>query len=175
MSVRQITDFDYPLGVFKPFFLKIFLTSTTIQDNGKFLQTQKRLAEQGGRALASLLNTMKSAYIVPEQQCDMFDSLVSSILNYASEVWGFHHASEIELVHNKFCRFLLKVPKHTPICCIIGDLGHLPLYIVRKQRLLRYWINIVTNKPNMVFDIYKILVTDCNNGKVNWATNIPLP
>ena len=50
----------------------------------------------------------------------------------------------------------------------------MPLYIVRKQRLLRYWINIVTNKPNMVFDIYKILVTDCNNGKVNWATNIPL-
>jgi hypothetical protein len=101
LSVRQITDSDYPLGVFKPFFLKMLLTSTTIQDNGKFLQTQKRLAEQGGRALASLLNTMKSAYIVPEQQCDMFDSLVSSILNYASEVWGFHHASEIELVHNK--------------------------------------------------------------------------
>ena len=24
----------------------------------------------------------------------------------------------------------------------------------------------------MVFDIYKILVTDCNNDKVNWATNI---
>ena len=113
-SVRQITDSDYPLDVFKPFFLKILLTSTTIQDNGKFLQTQKRLTEQGGIALASLLNTMKSAYIVPEQQCDMFDSLVSSILNYASEVWGFHHASEIELVHNKFCTFLLKVPKTYP-------------------------------------------------------------
>ncbi|CAG2237088.1 unnamed protein product [Mytilus edulis] len=53
--------------------------------NGKFQQTQKRLAGQGSRALAALLNSLRSTYISPEQQCAMFDSLVMSILNYASE------------------------------------------------------------------------------------------
>ncbi|CAG2191060.1 unnamed protein product [Mytilus edulis] len=54
--------------------------------NGKFQQTQKRLAGQGSRALAALLNSLRSTYISPEQQCAMFDSLVMSILNYASEI-----------------------------------------------------------------------------------------
>ena len=114
--------------------------------NGKFQQTQKRLAEQGGRALSSLLNTLKAVCVSPEQQCAMFDSLVSSVINYGSEVWGFHHAKEIETIHNRFCRSVLKVPKNTSVCCVIGDLGHLPMYIVRKQKLLKYWLKIITKK-----------------------------
>ena len=140
--------------------------------NGRFQQTQKRLAEQGGRALASLFCTLKSICISKSQQCSMFDSLVASILNYASEIWGFHQGKDIEVIHNKFCRFVLNVPKNTPVCGVIGELGHLPMYIIRKQRLLKYWVNIVTNKPNLVFNIYQLLLNDCNNGKENWATNV---
>ena len=55
---------------------------------------------------------------------------------------------------------------------MIGDLGHLPMYIIRKQRLLKYWLKIVTNKPIIVYDIYKQLLDDCNRGKQNWASNI---
>ena len=84
----------------------------------------------------------------------------------------FNHAKEIETIHNRFCRSVLKVPKNTSVCCVIGDLGHLPMYIVRKQRLLKYWLKIITKKPYIVYDVYKLLVTDSNNGKDNWATNI---
>jgi hypothetical protein len=37
--------------------------------NGKFLQTEKRLSQQGARALSSLMNSFKSVYISTEQQC----------------------------------------------------------------------------------------------------------
>ena len=44
--------------------------------------------------------------------------------------------------------------------------------VARKQRLLKYWLKIITKKPYIVYDVYKLLVTDSNNGKDNWATNI---
>ena len=140
--------------------------------NGKFQATQKRFASQGGKALSSVLNTLKNLYITPKQQCYMFDSLVSSVLNYASELWGFHQAKDIEQIHYRFCRFVLKVPKSTPLSCLVGDLGHLPMYILRKQKILKYWLKIILYKPDIVYDIYSLLVRDCNDGKVNWASNV---
>ncbi|XP_071123183.1 uncharacterized protein [Mytilus edulis] len=133
--------------------------------NGKFQQTQKRLSQQANKGLASLFNLFKMLYTSTQQKCEMFDSLVGSILCYGSEIWGFHHANDIEQVHNKFCRFVLKVGKNSPICAVIGELGHLPMHIIRKQRILKYWLKIVTKKPPIVFDVYKMLVNDAENGK----------
>ena len=79
--------------------------------NGKFLQTEKRLSQQGAHALSSLMNSLKSVYISTEQQCMLFDSMVGSVLSYASEIWGFHRAHDIEVIHNRFCRFVLKIGK----------------------------------------------------------------
>ena len=79
--------------------------------NGKFLQTEKRLSQQGACALSSLMNSLKSVYISTEQQCMLFDSMVGSVLSYASEIWGFNRAHDIEVIHNCFCRFVLKIGK----------------------------------------------------------------
>jgi hypothetical protein len=79
--------------------------------NGKFLQTEKRLSQQEARALSSLMNSLKSVYISTEQQCMLFDSMVGSVLSYASEIWGFHRAHDIEVIHNRFCRFVFKIVK----------------------------------------------------------------
>ena len=40
------------------------------------------------------------------QKLRPFDPLVSLILNYSLEIWGMHAASDIELVHTKFLRFI---------------------------------------------------------------------
>jgi hypothetical protein len=82
--------------------------------NGKFLQTEKRLSQRGARALSSLMNSLKSVYISTEQQCMLFDSMVGSVLSYASEIWGFHRVHDIEVIHNRFCRFVLKIGKNVP-------------------------------------------------------------
>ena len=43
------------------------------------------------------------------EQCKLFDTLVGSILNYSSEVWGIHNAKDVEAIHSKFCRWVLNI------------------------------------------------------------------
>ena len=47
-------------------------------------------------------------------QLKLFDFLVSPILLYASEVWGFENKASIEKVHLQFCKNILKVRSTTP-------------------------------------------------------------
>ena len=51
--------------------------------NGKCLHTQKRLA------MSSLIKSLKQLYVTKEQHMPLFDSMVGSVLGYASEIWGF--------------------------------------------------------------------------------------
>ena len=59
-----------------------------LNSNGKFLQTQKRLAQQGGKAMSSLINSLKQLYVTKEQQMYFFDSMVGSVLGYIRDM-GF--------------------------------------------------------------------------------------
>lgn len=143
-----------------------------LHSNGKFLKTQKRISQQGARALSSLLNTFRQVFIGTNQKCYLFNTMVGSVLNYASEIWGFHRANDIEVVHNRFCRSVLNVGKTTPSVFLYGELGHLPMYIFRKYRIVKYWLRIINEKPSMVYDIYKLLCADASNGKSNWASSV---
>ena len=51
--------------------------------NGNWFVTQKRLAQHASYALHN---------IPIMEQCKLVDTLVGSILNYSSEVWGIHNA-----------------------------------------------------------------------------------
>ena len=54
----------------------------------KCLHTQKRLA-------MSSLNSLKQLYVAKVQHMHLFDSMVGSVLGYASEIWGFHRARDL--------------------------------------------------------------------------------
>ena len=43
-------------------------------------------------------------HLKPSHILDLFDKLISPILNYGSEVWGFAKADNIERVHLQFCK-----------------------------------------------------------------------
>ena len=98
--------------------------------------------------------------------------MVGSVLNYASEIWGFHRVNDVEQIHNRFCRFDLKLGKNVPLSFLCGELGHLPMYVSRKQIILKYWLHIIVNKPPIVYDFYQLLLEDANNGKKNWASSV---
>ena len=95
-----------------------------------------------------------------------------SVLSYASEIWGFHRAYDIEVIHNRFCRFVLKISKNVPTAFLDGELGHLPMYISRPFRILKYWLHVLLYKSKVVYDVYKLLYNDVNNGKTNWVSNV---
>ena len=77
---------------------------------GSSFETQKTLS---GQALKAIFKLNKYLYnftpLRPSHVLDLFDKLVSPILNYGSEVWGFYKSKSIETVHLQFCKKLLGV------------------------------------------------------------------
>jgi hypothetical protein len=63
------------------------------------------------------------------------DIMVGSVLSYASEIWGFHLAHDIGVIHNRLCRFALKIGQNVPTAFLYGELGHMPMYISRRFRI----------------------------------------
>ena len=72
---------------------------------GSFNETDKLLSGQSLKAIFKLNQYInKFAGLSPEHILDLFDKLISPILNYAGEVWGFNKGLQVELFHLSFCK-----------------------------------------------------------------------
>ena len=89
----------------------------TLSDNAVF--TLKRVIKTVGGFPISL-------------SLDVFDKLVLPILVYRSEIWGTKYRESIELVHRKFCKYILAVSYNTSNAPVLGDLGRTPLSVFYK-------------------------------------------
>ena len=88
IKLEVVTTFKY-LGVY---FFK----------NGNWHRTQKCIANHASYALPNLFSVFNNVEISVTQKCNLSDALVASVLNYSSEIWGYHEAKAIELVHTNF-------------------------------------------------------------------------
>ena len=68
----------------------------------------------------------------------LFDALVGPILNYGAEVWGIYEGKDVEMLHTKFCRWILNVKKSTNLSGLYEELGGSPLVTSRKISMIRY-------------------------------------
>lgn len=84
--------------------------------NGNWFRIQKRLAQHASYALHNLFSIFNQIELPDSHKCKLFDTLVGSILNYGSEVWGMHEAKDVEIIHTKFCRRILNVKISTNLC-----------------------------------------------------------
>lgn len=119
-----------------------------------------------------LFKIFRNIPLTVKQKCDLFDSMCLPVLSYGSQVWGFHRASEIDLIHNKFCRDILGLSKTSSVDAMLGELGRLPLHIKRKEYIIKYWYKILQNTDSLIYIIYNLLLQDANDGKTNWVLNI---
>ena len=145
--------------------------------NGNWFRTQKRLAQHASYALHKLFIVYNQLDILNSEKCKLFDSLVGSILNYTAEVWGFNTANDIEMIHKKFCRKILKVKKSTNVTAIYGELGRIPYRIIRKIKMVNYWNKILHLTQNATPKlIYQMLKADVENHLTyngqNWAFQV---
>ena len=70
--------------------------------NIKWHRTQQTIAQRAAYALHNIFTVFNQIEITTSQKCKLFDSLVGSILNYCSGVWGNIEANDIETIHKKF-------------------------------------------------------------------------
>ena len=151
----------------------------TLFKNGNWYRTQKCISQHASFALYNLFTVLKNIELPIEKKLKLFDTLVSSILNFGSEVWGTHSATDIDLVHTNFLRFILGVKKTTNLAALYEELGRIPLSIYRKINMIKYWIKILQqNGTSLLKNIYLMLKNDTDlninyNGQ-NWASQIKL-
>ena len=138
--------------------------------NGRFNKTQIKIAEQGRKALFALNRKLKDHYFNTETKCSVFDTYVNSILCYGSEVWGFHKALNVEKVHVQFCKSTLGVKRSTCNDLVYFELGRLPLHVLRKLKIIKYWIKIKGTTNCILKNCYEQMLTD-NDA---WIVNVKL-
>lgn len=90
----------------------------------------------------------------------LFDTYVGSIAYYGCEVWGFHSAPDIEKIHLNYCKNILNVKRCTSNSAIYCELGRMPLQCIRKIRIVRYWMKLLSSK--MVCWIHVMLICIMN-------------
>ena len=113
--------------------------------NGNWHRTQKRLVQHASIALHNLFSLFRQLDLPMSEKCKPFDVLVGSILSYGAGVWGMYEANDVEILHTKFCRWILNVKKSTNLSGLYGELGRVPLSIYRKISMIRYWIKILSS------------------------------
>ena len=90
---------------------------------------------------------------------ELFDSLVTPVSLYGSEIYAIYPYKDIEKVHLKFCKYLLSLPSRATNNMVYGELGRMPLEIKIKTRAVSFWSKLCTGKQSKLsFLIYLILV-----------------
>ena len=72
-------------------------------------------------------------------QLKLFDSLVTPIILYCSEIWGFECISNIEKIHLQFCKRVLAVRSSTPNFMVYGELGRFPSELQATIKIICFW------------------------------------
>ena len=104
------------------------------------------LANQASKALLTLIcGASKLSFPKPTLLCHLFDSLVRPVADYGNEIWGHTQAEELELIHRRFCKFALGLPRTTTNLACYGELGQYPLKIRRNVQIVKYWLRIHTD------------------------------
>ena len=105
---------------------------------------------------------------------ELFDKLITPILNYGCEVWGFIQADAVGRVHLQYiCKRLLGVMKNTQNDFIYGELGRTNFLTRRYLLNMKYWFKIlVAGESKYVTLIYRLMLNDIDTrvNTVNWAS-----
>ena len=122
--------------------------------NGNLEPGIKALSDQALKATNQLLALFKRMKFDVKSKLRLFDSLVSPIILYASEVLGIYGYDHIDKIHIKFCKNLLGVRAKTPNYAVYGELGRFPLSVIAKERSVKYWLKILSNRNSIMFKIF---------------------
>ena len=131
---------------------------------GNFSLNQENLIGKALKAMYTLLSKCNMLDLKPSILCQLFDAFVGSILNYSSEIWGFSKSKEIERVHLKFCKRILKVRLNACNNQVYGELGRYPLYVRRYISIVKYWFKIVHTDNIILKTVNSQAVADCKAG-----------
>ena len=137
---------------------------TVFSSNGKFVYNEEYIAGRAQKSLNFFLKNASKLQLTVKTLCQLFDSFVGSILNYACAVWRFSKCVTLERIHLIFCKTTLHVKTSTNSLAVYGELGRFPLYVNRYCYIIKYWSALLQSPNVIVQRIYNDMLVSCNNG-----------
>lgn len=140
----------------------------TVNYNGSFTKAISKQILQSKRALFSLMAKGKRLKLPVDIKLHLFDTCITPILLYGSEIWGFSDINSIEIVQSQFIKNMLKLNKFTVNCMALGELGRLKMSKYIDNRMINFWINIVTGKSNKICHVlYNKIKEQHDSGEIH--------
>lgn len=134
------------------------------------------LATKAQHAMHVLKSNIKFSvgFLSPWLAIRMFDSYVTPILDYNSEIWCTgREQTEIEKIQLKFLKNMLNVRQQTPSFSVLADTGRFPLCIKQKVAAMKYWYRLYTKTcPSILKQCFDIQLVMHRSGQKCWLDNI---
>ena len=130
-----------------------------------------KLSKSASRAIGSLLSKFKLLKNVSfNAYTKSYNALVTSILDYSSEIWGHIKAPSIDKIQHRAVRFFLGVHKFCPIAAMSGDIGWLRSKDRRKICMIRFWNRLINMRDSRLTK--QVFLADFNQNSNNWCSEI---
>ena len=151
----------------------IFNSCITVRGN-MFKEMIQYSSEKGSKASFATIKKYKSlGYISPKVGLHLFDTCISPILNYSSDIWFTNNSQNIETVQLKFLKFLLGVKQSTCNLAIYGETGRFPISLYQKTKVIDFWIRLETLPGNnLLKQVYTMVKIMYNNGFKTWLAKV---
>ena len=82
---------------------------TTIRFNGKFHDAQKKQILQAKKALFAVISKKVNLQLPLDIYLNLFDTIVSPVLLYGSEIWGYENIDNLEIFFRSFLKKNIKI------------------------------------------------------------------
>ncbi len=160
-TIEKVQTFKY---------LAILLESTPNLDNA-----MEHLAATSRWSLFALNRRCAELCVMDVKlRCDIFNTLVRSIANYACEVWVDSKIIEaIEVVYRGFLKFLLGVQKTTSTSIVLAEFGKFPFEHFAWGQMLLYYnrVNTIT-KDRILRKAWEAQLIMLVAGKKCWVGSV---
>ena len=99
--------------------------------------------------------------------------MVTPILTYGVEIWGYEYRKTIESVQAKFCKQYCGLSQTASDKMALGECGRLPLCVLYMVKCVKYWVKLL-QMPSHRYpkQCYLMLKRLDDAGRQTWATCI---
>lgn len=137
--------------------------------SGSFLKTKKYIAEQGSKAMYSLLSRVRKLDLPFDIIIDLYNKMVLPVLLYGCELWGYGNLEVIERVQLKFFKSLYYLKRSTPNFMIYGEFGIFPLRIEIQSRMISFWTKLLNYHNNKLSSVMYMILLSLNRQEIKNA------
>ena len=131
---------------------------TIFNFNGKFTKAIEERITPARKAMFGLNAKAVNLLLPPDIHIDLFEKMISPILLYGCEVWGYSNLEPLEVFYRSFIKRVLGIGKSTANCIIYGEVGKYPLAYRVFKRMISFWIKISEGKSSKLSSImYKLI------------------